>query len=113
MAALANGDEALEVAVFAAKIATVSVSQFIGVARELGCHVTSSSHLFLLDVIRRQEISPSTALKAMGDHSTFETGSVFWHDRFSCDELSRDNRFGAGGRVGAESPLRTSFDRTS
>ena len=56
-AVLANGDEDLEVAVFAVKIATVSVSQFIGVARKLGCHVTSSRHLFLLDVIRRQEIS--------------------------------------------------------
>lgn len=57
MAALANGYGAIEVAVFAAKLATVPVSQYIDVARKPGCHVTSSRDLLLLDVIRRQEIS--------------------------------------------------------
>ncbi|MBN3746982.1 hypothetical protein G3N96_16300 [Burkholderia sp. Se-20373] len=62
-----NGDEgrALDVAVFAVKITTVSASQLMGVARKLGCHVTNNGGLLLLDVVRCQEISPSVALKPM------------------------------------------------
>lgn len=62
MAALANGDWALEVVVVAVKITTIFVSRFMAVARKPGCHVTSSRVLLLLDVIRLGH--PSIPLKA-------------------------------------------------